>query len=332
MTSDLIEDTAQRLFSRLSLPATAQDTASAGPVWQAAEEAGFPLALLSEAEGGFGLEPVDAMTPLLIAARHAAALPLAETMLANWLLARAGLPPVEGPAAVSFAPDTPVAWGRLAQSLIVLDQTAGLRVVLPTRDFWTPGRSIAGEPLDSISAPLPETKSHDLSLHPLAPQAMAALLRAQQMAGAMHSVLALSLRYANERVQFGRTLAKFQAIQHYLSVMAAETAAAGAAAQMAAAATPLADSKPETFIALAGAAKIRTGEAASKVAELAHQVNGAIGFSHEYALHPLTRRLWSWRDLDGRECDWARRLGATLRSGSPGEIWPRITALQSEAL
>jgi len=38
-----------------------------------------------------------------------------------------------------------------------------------------------------------------------------------------------------------------------------------------------------------GAAKIRAGEAAGKVAEIAHQVHGANGFTHEHSLHRLTR-------------------------------------------
>src|SRR5246127_2783133 len=40
------------------------------------------------------------------------------------------------------------------------------------------------------------------------------------------------------------------------------------------------------------AAKIRVGEAVGKVAEIAHQVHGAIDSTHEHSLHRPTRRLW----------------------------------------
>ena len=60
------------------------------------------------------------------------------------------------------------------------------------------------------------------------------------------------------------------------------------------------------------AAKLRTGEAASNGAAIAHQVHGAMGFTQEYPLHYATRRLWSWRDEFGNESYWAERLGAML--------------------
>jgi hypothetical protein len=63
-------------------------------------------------------------------------------------------------------------------------------------------------------------------------QRMGAAIRAQQMAGALERILDLSLEYARERVQFGRPIARFQAIQHSLASLAGEVAAAGAAAHI----------------------------------------------------------------------------------------------------
>ena len=60
-----------------------------------------------------------------------------------------------------------------------------------------------------------------------------ALARSAQMAGGLEFLLAQSVKYVTERVQFGRPLASFQAIQHQLALLAGHTAAAGMAAQRA---------------------------------------------------------------------------------------------------
>jgi alkylation response protein AidB-like acyl-CoA dehydrogenase len=154
-------------------------------------------------------------------------------------------------------------------------------------------------------------------------QRFGALFRAAQMAGAMEAALALSTRYANDRIQFGRPIAKFQAIQQQLALLAEQAAAASVAVESAASAT--AADRPSSELAVA-AAKIRAGEAAGKVAEIAHQVHGAIGFTHEHSLHRLTRRLWSWRDEFGNESHWSRELGRAVMAAGADALWPTITA------
>src|SRR5690606_38973063 len=73
-------------------------------LWRQVEELGLPLALLSEDAGGFGVAPESALGLVRLAAAHAVPLPLGETMLANWLLAAAGLPLAEGPASLALGP------------------------------------------------------------------------------------------------------------------------------------------------------------------------------------------------------------------------------------
>jgi alkylation response protein AidB-like acyl-CoA dehydrogenase len=152
-------------------------------------------------------------------------------------------------------------------------------------------------------------------------RAAGAVIRAVQIAGALSRALALSVAYAQTRVQFGRPIGKFQAIQHTLAILAGQSAAAIAAADMAADA--LAGGLPPLLV---GAAKARAGEAASIAAGLAHQAHGAIGFTQEYELHHLTRRLWSWRDEFGHEAEWNEVVGrAALAAGADG-LWPALTA------
>jgi alkylation response protein AidB-like acyl-CoA dehydrogenase len=187
------------------------------------------------------------------------------------------------------------------------------------------GSNLAGEPRDDLAAaaavavpaPLPA------GIDPGALLRQGALFRAAQMAGAMEAALALSTAYANDRIQFGRPIAKFQAIQQQLALLAEEAAAALVAVESAA--TAVAGGLRSAGLAVA-AAKIRAGEAAGKVAEIAHQVHGAIGFTEEHALHRLTRRLWSWRDEFGNEADWSLALGRELTAAGAEALWPAITA------
>jgi alkylation response protein AidB-like acyl-CoA dehydrogenase len=151
---------------------------------------------------------------------------------------------------------------------------------------------------------------------------LGALMRAAQMAGAMEAALDLSTRYANDRVQFGRPIGKFQAVQQQMALLAEETAAALVAVESAAIA--VAQGRASVDFAIA-AAKTRAGMAAGRVAEIAHQVHGAIGFAEEHALHYLTRRLWSWRDEFGDESYWASALGQRVAAAGADGLWPLIT-------
>jgi acyl-CoA dehydrogenase len=190
---------------------------------------------------------------------------------------------------------------------------------------FTPGKNLAGEPRDHLGAVEPGGRSAPMpdEIDVCLMQRFGALFRAAQMAGAMEAALALSTRYANDRVQFGRPIAKFQAIQQQLALLAEHAAAASVAVESAAIA--VAAARPSSALTVA-AAKIRAGEAAGKVAEIAHQVHGAIGFTHEHSLHRLTRRLWSWRDEFGTESHWSRELGRAVMAAGADALWPMITA------
>jgi len=357
--SDMISDTANRLFATYAgsifdaIPVSVEAGAAPfpQPLWQAIEDAGFPFALLSEAEGGFGLDPLEAFSLVRIAAAHAAPVPLAETMLTNWLLASAGMDLAEGPAGFVHGSGLTlcaegtgwrltgaaarVAWARDATCLAVLaNDPQGQTRLARVASGWqrTHGHNLAAEPRCDLTFDLVLHEEcvavAPVSLDTLA--ALGAMLRAHALAGAQEAVLQRSVAYANERVQFGRPISKFQAIQQSLAVMATEVAAAMAGAGMAAAAFPLARGNSAAFILAAAAAKLRAGEAAGTVASIAHQVHGAIGFSREYPLHPLTRRLWSWRDEFGNETHWAEAIGTRVATLGPNMFWPFLTDMKGD--
>ena len=335
--SDQLTDSAERLFAAHGGKAvirSAEGGAWPDALWSAVEEAGFTAALLPDAAGGFGATPVEAMGLLRVAAGHAAPIPLAETMLAGWLLAQAGLDVPSGP--LTLAPvrrddglvlqggrlsgtARRVPWGRDAKAAAVI--VDGMVTCVPAGGWSAShGTNIAGEPRDTLVFDTAvEASACPVSVAAL--RAAGAAVRTAQIAGALTRVLDVCVTYVQTRVQFGRPIGKFQAIQQSMAILAGQCAAAVAAADMAAEA--LGGTLDPLVI---GAAKARAGEAASVAAGLAHQVHGAIGFTQEYELHPLTRRLWSWRDEFGNEAEWNALVGrAALRAGADG-LWPVITA------
>jgi acyl-CoA dehydrogenase len=341
MSDALVYDAAGRLFADLATPAVV-NAAEAGTwpadLWSAVTEAGFLDALGGRSGGALdGL--ADAVDVLRAAGRYAVPLPIAETMLARWLTKRVGLAAPEGP--LALAVDGPedhlelrrtgsgwrllgaargVPWARHAPGLVVSTGVA-VALVTPVSAAIEPGRNLAGEPRDDIVLEL-ELDSHSVAGAPKDADAadvyrMGALFRAAQMAGALEEALQLAVIYAGDRVQFGRPIGKFQAIQQQLALAAEQVAAAGVAVASAVVAAGAGD-----IAFAAGAAKLRVGEAAGKVADIVHQVHGAIGFTHEHRLHQLTRRLWSWRDEFGVESAWALELGRLAASQGADGIWP----------
>src|SRR3546814_4802940 len=80
--------------------------------------------------------------------------------------------------------------------------------------------SPAGEPRDTLRFERASAIAVPGHAQPLFD--LAALARAMTMAGALDAALALSVNYANERVQFGKPLAKFQAVQQSLASFATQ--------------------------------------------------------------------------------------------------------------
>jgi len=303
--------------------------------WDMVAALGLPWALVPEARGGSGLGWADLVPMLRQLGRHGAPVPLGEAVLANHILALAGLDPVEGVIGVEDAAggDTGV-WpcGRHAQHLLRLRREGdGLSVSLQDAAglHWQLGRNVGREPRDRLAAPGPIPAGASLPSRQDGVELLGgALLRSLQICGAAEEVLAMTIDYALLRRQFGREIGRFQAVQQALARMAGEVAACGAAAEGAAAAADrrgLVDAELEI-----AAAKVMAGEAASVAAEVAHQIHGAIGITDEHRLHLLTRRLWSWRAEFGSDAFWARRLGGAAIIGGGGALWRLLTLRDDE--
>jgi acyl-CoA dehydrogenase len=343
---DMLRETADRLFQAHCDTAT-QRAADQGTwpaaLWTAVEDAALHRALVPEEAGGFGVAVTDALSLLRVAGAHALPLPLAETMLAGWLLAQAGLTIPDGPMSLGPVRDgetltlvtaeggwhlsgtlTRIPWARDVATLAVLAQQDGqLWIALVDRNSWSVehGENVAREPRDSVRFDGVVRAAAPSTITPPDLKALGAATRTQQIAGALTRLTEMTTQYAQERVQFGRPIGKFQAVQQSLAVMAGQTAAAVAGADIAADA--VADGVKILPIA---AGKARAGEAAGIAASIAHQVHGAIGFTFEHNLHFLTRRLWSWRDEFGNDAAWNQLLGHHMAAAGADRLWAEITA------
>jgi acyl-CoA dehydrogenase len=220
-----------------------------------------------------------------------------------------------------------VPWGASAGHVVVLAEGDGKPMVALLKGGAAKAErdvNLAQEPRDTLAwSGVPALKAAPAGARLPAGALMqaGAMTRSAQMAGGLEFLLSQSVKYVTERVQFGRPLASFQAIQHQLALLAGHTAAAGMAAQRAFAAVDEGDAGFETAVA-----KIRTGEASGLGAGIAHQCHGAIGFTYEHTLHFVTRRLWSWRAEFGAEAYWAASLGREVAARGADALWPHLTS------
>ena len=318
----------------------AADGAWRAPLWRALETSGATRVWLPEAAGGAGASLTEGFAVLRRAGAFALSAPLAETLIAARLLARAGLRVPEGPLAVAELPRDALDGGVLkARATAVpfaaearwLAVSAGGRVALAAREACGigAGANLAGEPRGDVTfddARAAAVAARDIDRREL--RALGAAARAAQMTGALEALLDMTVSHARERVAFGRPIAKFQAVQHELAKLAGETAAAIAASGAAAAAlaeTDGGDRMDDRAWMEVAAAKVRVGEAAGAGAAIAHQIHGAIGFTAEHVLQRYTRRLWSWRDDFGAESRWAEELGRRVAAAGADALWPTLT-------
>jgi alkylation response protein AidB-like acyl-CoA dehydrogenase len=350
-SEEIVAETARRIFSDLGDPRRMNQLESAerrqAELWRALVEAGLTLAWVPEQQGGGGAGLADGFAVIRVAGQFASAAPLAETLLAGWLLARAGMSSPAG--AMTVAPMRPqdrvirqadgslcgrargISFARDSSHLAVLldgDGKSFVALVETAACRITQGRSLAGDALDDVTfdsarpieaSPAPDFDHTSLML-------MGAAARSVAISGALESALDLSVNYANERVAFERPIGKFQAVQHGLARLAGEAAAAIAASGSAADAIASCERFDDSVLLEVASAKIRSAEAAQEGAAIAHQIHGAIGFTKEHVLHRFTLRMLSWRDDFGNESHWAAALGSRLAARGGDELWPLLAS------
>jgi acyl-CoA dehydrogenase len=308
-------------------------------LWDQLSELGFTALTTPEEHGGSGagwLEAAALLGESAAAARH---LPFAESdLLAQWLLREIGCPPDDPATARTVAIVEPSGTARavpwLGQVPVVVaarrqDDTLAVAELTPDEvaacATITPVPTHSGQPRADLTftADLPEATVLDAAtaagvLDQLALRG--ALARAVQGVGALDKAVDLCVEHTSVRVQFGRPLTKFQAVQQLVADAAAEATLARAAVDAAvldAAATGLTGPSSATKVA---AARSCVGHATSVVVRNAHQAHGAIGTTQEHPLQLFTLPALDWRGEFGTTRDWDRFLGETVRS-HPNALW-----------
>ena len=279
-------------------------------VWQPIEDAGFLDLMLPEEQGGAAL-PLAELFPILeCLGRHALPLPVAQTIVARALAGgRVSLP--SGMLTIALQLQRPAggAWrcpqvpgGLVAGHVLVADGDALLLLdcASAVREPVGDRRSLTADLSWRSPPPVVRMEAGGRDLAPYA-----AALMSAQLSGAMQRCFTMALEQCNTRVQFGKSIGKFQALQQQLSVMAEHVLAAAIAAEAA-----FRSDGPAPGALAAAVAKSRTSEAVSVVAATAHAVHGAIGMTDEYDLGLLTRRLHDWRLAYGAEHVWNLQIGA----------------------
>ncbi|TDH48359.1 acyl-CoA dehydrogenase [Mycobacterium eburneum] len=266
-----------------------------------AAESGL-LALLTEDMGGSHLELA------LLSDAHgfaASSLPIADVALACWLLGLAGDERAEDAAdgkavyaATAYLPGATSAMPipadtGLAGVLVVEDDADGTRLAvfdaprLARMDTVDLTRSWSR--LDSESADHVRRHGLPVGTAALVRDALA-VHRALDAVGAAARLLEMTVEYAGQRQQFGVAIGSFQAVKHHCADMALAVEAARATLWSAAGHLD-AQLPSEQRLRSAAAATAFAKDAASRVASLALQVHGGIGFTWEHDLHLFLRRI-----------------------------------------
>ena len=303
-------------------PAAIRAIENGGPttaLWGALAESGFLELMGSEEAGGAGLA-LDAVFPIFVAlGRHAVPVPAAQSIAARALLGSVAAP--QGMVTLAGharrGADGSVSAGQVPFGAIadhVLANVDGQLVLLACARAQRTATGIRGSlaaslrwAADAIGAPVGDNGAQVA--------VFSAALHAAAIAGDMERLFAMTLGYCNDRVQFGKAIGRFQAVQHQLSVMAEHVACAGVAAELA-----FRPGEQVPALLAAATAKARTSASVSLVASTAHALHGAIGVTEEFDLQLYSRRLHEWRMADGSEAYWNRVVGDALLGGAAPSV------------
>ena len=293
------------------------------PSWRAIAELGWPGLLIPPELGGSGGALLDVV--LLVEEMARAATPgpfVASAVVATSLLLRAGtldqqkryLPAMaagERIVGVGVRDDSAVtldARGRLAGRKLFVEAADAADVLILAAHR---GRDVALCLVPSDRAGVARARLDTIGVEPIfeitldsvavgaeelmagggdavsAALAAGALARTAEMVGAAQKVLELAVDHAKTRVQGGRPIGSYQAIQHACADLVRDVDVSRGLLYSAAW-TLDTGATAATDVAMA---KAYAGEACLSVARRGHQIFGAIGYCDEHPLHRLHKRI-----------------------------------------
>jgi alkylation response protein AidB-like acyl-CoA dehydrogenase len=328
---EFLQEAARNALGRFKTVEAARDALEGEALpdlWPSAVEAGWPGLLISEANEGAGLEPLDAMLVMVELGKVLASVPLLGHLPATFVLDRAGAdtgllselaagakracfvgaaPPsgVEsawtvaaerGPQRVAadgrsahWAPDAPGA----DVFVVVADGKATLHdasaVEVEAVMRYDATRLLGHVEVTGEGTPI----DADPETLANAWHLQSALLGAESL-GAVERALEVSVAYAKERFTFGRAIGSYQAMKHQL-VEVLRLLDNGKSLMMYAGWAG--QDKPDEFALAASAFRLKAGKALEEASRIQISVHGGIGatFEHDAPLYfrkaQLSRRL-----------------------------------------
>lgn len=303
-------------------------------LWQHLDELGLVRLTGAEKHGGSGASWYEAAELLAAAVSHGVRIPLAEhDLLACWLLETSGMP---ADAAVrtmcvldKHGAATGVPWAASADRIVVVWRALGghqVADVAAEQLTITAGNNLIGEPRDTVASEPAKLQGVPVTAALLTQLRLkAALVRSIQVTAALDRILHMCIEHVTSRVQFGRPLSTFQAVQNLISDIAAEAALARAATEAALHAAVTGEWSTSDLNFLVAVARSCAGHATSVVVRNAHQVHGAIGTTREHRLHEFTRAALAWRSEFGSVRYWDEQVTDAAMHAGAGGLWDLIT-------
>jgi alkylation response protein AidB-like acyl-CoA dehydrogenase len=328
---EFLQEAARNALSRFKTVEAARDALEGEEVpdlWPSAVEAGWPGLLVSEANEGAGLEPLDAMLVFAELGKVLASVPLLGHLPATYVLDRAGADAgllselAAGARRACFVGAAPPS--GVEPRWTVAAVRGPLRAKADGRSaFWVPdapgadvfvvvadGRAVLHEAADVTVEPVTRydaTRSlghvridgdgtpidADPELLANAWHLQSALLAAEAY-GATERALETSVAYAKERFTFGRAIGSYQAVKHQLVEILRLLDNAKSLMLYAGWAG---QDKPDEFALAASAFRAKAGKALEEASRIQISVHGGIGatFEHDAPLYfrkaQLSRRL-----------------------------------------
>ena len=292
-------------------------------LWKRLAEIGVTGLTVPEQYGGAGMDLTVAVPVLVECGRAALPEPVTETLGGVELLRRAG-----GPVADEWLPrvsvgDATLALGDASSDLMTAGQWADLFLVARDHGVEAVPRDAARVTvLPSIDrgAGLADVTAHVGAgtllgdVDAVAAFDVACVAVAAQLVGLAQAMLEMSVRYAQQREQFGRPIGSFQAVKHQLAdVYVANSFALPVVLRAAwSIANGLASRARD-----ASHAKLAASLAAERAARTALQVHAGIGYTYEHDLHIWMKRTWTLASQWGTATWHRARVASAVLSENP---------------
>ena len=296
-------------------------------IWQGLTDLGIPALLIPEAQGGIGLGMLDAVVVAEALGYHVTPAPfLSSAVVAPIALVAAGKEAMLGDIAtgqhrvgVAFGEavgaridaNVSVSDGRLTgKCMFVLDHEAdSYLIATPEQHLYLIAADAQGLTRNRLKSIDRTRTTSELIMQGVTAELISTdpevyiraldagrIIQAADTLGAAQNMLDQSVSYANQREQFNRVIASFQAVKHMCAEMVSQLEPCRSLAWYAGHAF---DHVPEDSRLISCHAKAHLAEVGQFVARTSTEVHGGMGFTDLVGLHYWFKRIGANRQLLG---------------------------------